>query len=88
MVDAMKWIERMLARFGYVPVEQVDEADRELGAALAEADRERNRRAQAEDALVLERSKPRLTDREQAAIASAHLRAARAQVDRLVAAHG
>lgn len=80
-----KWLLRML---GGVPVEHLDELERNLGAMEAEADRERNRRAVAEDALVLERSTPRLTAREQAVIASAHLDAVRARASHLVAAHG
>lgn len=73
--------EWLLSKLGGVPVEH-------LGALEAEADRERNRRAQAEDALVLERSKPQLTPTEQVAVIGAHLSAVRAQADRLVAAHG
>lgn len=80
--------EWLLSKLGGVPVEYLDEAERNRGALEAEADRERNRRAQAEDALVLERSKPQLTPTEQVAVIGAHLSAVRAQADRLVAAHG
>lgn len=85
----MTWIERLLARFGYVPEGRLDEAVRNLGAALAEADRERHRRAKAEDALVLERAaRPAgvvLSTRDQVAVARAHLDAVRARAERLVA---
>lgn len=84
----MTWIERLLARLGYVPVERVDEVERALGLEQAALDRVQNRCGALEDALVLERSKPQLTPTEQVAVIGAHLSAVRAQADRLVAAHG
>lgn len=80
--------EWLIAKLGGVPIEVLDESERNSGALEAEVDRERNRRAQAEDALVLERSKPALTRHEQIMVIRTHLDALSSQADRLVAAHG
>ncbi len=80
--------EWLIAKLGGVPIEVLDEAERNLGALEAEADRERNRRAQAEDALILERAaRPEgveLSLHERVMVVKAHLDAVSARADRLV----
>lgn len=84
-------LEKLFARLGLVPAERLAEMERERDLALIEADRERGKRAAAEDALIIERAaRPAgvtLTTREQIAVINSHLDAIHARADRLVA-HG
>ncbi len=84
-------LEKLQARCGYVRTVRLEKMTEERDLALVEADRERGKRAAAEDALIIERAaRPAgvtLTTREQIAVINSHLDAIHARADRLVA-HG
>ncbi len=82
-------LEKLFARLGLVPAERLAEMERERDLALIEADRERGKRAAAEDALIIERAaRPagvELTGHELVMVVKAHLDALHARADRLTA---